>query len=110
MYPSGESPSRRSPQSLLAIDISLQVSARVRFSRSTVGASKLKADLAEVFLGFLVLKSSRDLLQRKAPIDYRFQIVCRNRPNHIFLISSAANRNSADTNLSREYSREQDFA
>src|SRR5437899_1017720 len=61
-----------------------------RIQQSTGEILKLEANLAKVLLGFVILEGSDDFLQQKTAVDNGLQTIDRYRPNHVFLICSAA--------------------
>src|SRR6059036_2910545 len=78
--------------------------------QSTGEILKFKANLAKVLLRFVILEGSDDFLQQKTAIDNGLQTIGRYRPNHVFLIGSAANGDPADTNLIRKQYRDRHFS
>src|SRR5580692_10369075 len=78
--------------------------------QSTGNILKFEANLAEVLLGFVMPERSDDFRKRKTAVDNRLQTIGRYRPDHILLIRSAANGDSADTNLIRKQRRDRHFS
>src|SRR2546423_12175915 len=69
-----------------------------------------EANLAKVILGFVILESRADLLQRKTPIDNGLEPVSRYRANHVLLIGAAADGDAADPDLIRKQCWDRHFA
>src|SRR2546427_528975 len=57
-----------------------------------------------------MFECGRDFYEPEALVDYRLQAIHRYSPNHIFLVGSAADRDSAYANLSCKQSWHDDFA
>src|SRR5437867_13254068 len=73
-----------------------------RIQQSTGEILKLEANLAKVLLGFEIFEGSDDFLQQKTAVDNGLQTIDRYRPNHVLLICSVADGDTADTNLIRK--------
>jgi hypothetical protein len=74
------------------------------------GISDFQGNLAEVLPGFVVFEGRADFLQRETAIDDWLHAIGVYRPNHVFLICSAANGDSADSNLIGKQCRDRHFS
>src|SRR5262249_4573279 len=72
--------------------------------------SNLEADLTEVVLGPVILQGGSDLLETEGSVNHRLQPVHLDRADHVFLVGSAADRDSAHADLRGKQGRYEHLA